>query len=200
MALDMLERDQIENLMNHLREIYPNQLDALLINEWKKAILKSDQEASIIIRELSSLFKKDEMKLKDVLMKYQVELIMERGIVVPTEFDDIKELKNNIDTYEIEKLEKMTEGMSEDEIVQYLSLHGKNQNEIMMALLVLEQSRKQKEQAKLINKSNKKTLKNNKTNQKMAAFVSTLTLAFLVGMISGIVFFVMLRIILHFLY
>ena len=42
MALDMLERDQIEDLIDHLKEIYPNQLDAILINEWKRNILKKE--------------------------------------------------------------------------------------------------------------------------------------------------------------
>lgn len=201
MALDMLERDQIEDLIDHLKEIYPNQLDAILINEWKRNILKSNEEASSIIRELSSLFKKDEMKLKNVLMKYQVGMIVEKQNIDFIEFDDEREQEKNSIGYKIEELEKMTEGMLEDEIVQYLSLHGKNPGEIMMILLALEQSKEKKEQAKtLVEKPNQKVLKNNKLNRKMAAFVNTLTLAFLVGMVSGIVFFVMLRIILHSLY
>lgn len=100
----------------------------------------------------------------------------------------------------IEELEKITEGMTEEEIVEYLRIHGKNPSQIMMILLSLEESKAAKKelaQETTLEKPKQLILKNPKKNGKMAAFVDTLYLAFLVGMISGAVFFAMLRLILH---
>lgn len=96
------------------------------------------------------------------------------------------------------ELEKITEGMTEEEIVEYLRIHGKNPSQIMMILLSLEEakaSKKEEQQVPTLEKPKQKILTN--TKGKMAAFVDTLYLSFLVGMISGAIFFAMLRFILH---
>ncbi len=100
----------------------------------------------------------------------------------------------------IEELEKITEGMTEEEIVEYLRIHGKNPSQIMMILLSLEEAkavRKEEKQNETLEKPKQLILSNPKKRGKMAAFVDTLYLAFLVGMISGAIFFAMLRFILH---
>lgn len=102
--------------------------------------------------------------------------------------------------YSIEELKKITEGMTEEEIVDYLRIHGKNQQQIMMILLALEKAKetnKAIEQSESLESSKQLILTYPNKKGKMAAFVDTLYLAFLVGMISGATFFVMLRIILH---
>ncbi len=102
----------------------------------------------------------------------------------------------------IEELKKITEGMTEEEIVEYLRIHGKNPSQIMMILLSLEEAKSNKkvvEQNPTLEKPMQMVLKYSRSRGKMAAFVDTLYLAFLVGMISGASFFVMLRFILQFL-
>ena len=72
----------------------------------------------------------------------------------------------------------------------------------MMILLSLEEAKSNKkvvEQNPTLEKPMQMVLKYSRSRGKMAAFVDTLYLAFLVGMISGASFFVMLRFILQFL-
>ena len=57
--------------------------------------------------------------------------------------------------------------------------------------------RKEEKQNETLEKPKQLILSNPKKRGKMAAFVDTLYLAFLVGMISGAIFFAMLRFILH---
>ena len=100
----------------------------------------------------------------------------------------------------IEELEKITEGMTEEEIVEYLRIHGKNPSQIMMILLSLEEAKANKKEAEknqTLEKPKQMVLKYPQKRGKMAAFVDTLYLAFLVGMVSGVIFFLMLRLLLY---
>lgn len=122
----------------------------------------------------------------------------QRQEIVRTEM--IVERPNNIkQENSIEQLEKITEGMTEQEIVEYLKIHGKNQQQIMLILLALEEAKNKKEaeaKIELAEKPKQMVLKPD-IRGKMAAFIDTIYLAFLVGMISGATFFVMLRFLLH---
>lgn len=112
--------------------------------------------------------------------------------------DSAFEKSNDIKEHSIEELEKITEGMTEEEIVEYLKIHGKNQQQIMMILLALEEAKSKKVSLeRQLEKPKQMVLTNPNMRKKMAAFVDTLYLAFLVGMISGATFFAILRVILH---
>lgn len=118
--------------------------------------------------------------------------------IVNQEIEMIEQSNDNSLEYTTEQLLEITEGMNEEEIIEYLRLHGKNPSQIMMIVLSLEEERNKTETEKQKEQPKQLVLKSPKNN-KIAAFIDSLTLAFLVGVFSGIIFFVMLRIILQFL-
>lgn len=118
--------------------------------------------------------------------------------IINQEMQAIEQPNDNSLEYTTEQLLEIMEGMSEEEIIEYLRLHGKNPSQIMMIVLSLEEERNKKETEKQKEPPKQLVLKSPRNN-KIAAFIDSLTLAFLVGVFSGIIFFVMLRIILQFL-
>lgn len=366
MALDVFEKYQVENLIDHLKAVYPNDLDEGMIEQIKKSVVDSNVEASSLTREITILFKGDKNKLEGFLTKYHIRVKNLEQVTEKTEeevkhalnmkdvtdftrdgktyikitygdgrvqiienrntkdtkqiFEDVQRLKsiNNIDGsqnaeeafkellkdyievslenitftnqdkydietkarlqfvemhfpnyqvlaspnenifvvkanpgftvevvkrdgkyelkqleemgygtsensnnaeenvreevplfmedkieesnevsgYSIEELEQITNGMTEEEIVDYLTIHGKNPQQIMMILLSLEElkdRKRQEQEIKLVEKPKQKVYK----NDKMAAFVDSLMLAFLVGALSGSLLFIILRILLQ---
>lgn len=128
---------------------------------------------------------------------YRVKEEKQENIVSKVDIERPNEVKQE---NSIEELEKITEGMTEEEIVEYLRIHGKNPSQIMMILLSLEEAKANKKEAdknQFLEKPKQMVLKSPQKRGKMAAFVDTLYLAFLVGMISGAIFFAMLRFMLH---
>lgn len=376
MALDVLEKYQIENLIDHLLVIYPNDLDTTMIESLKQRVLESPLEASYLTREISELFKGDKNKLEGFLTKYQVPLKDLQASNKKTEeevklalnmqdvtdftrdgktyikityadgrvqmienrngkdtkqtFEDVQKLKaiNNMDgtqnaeaafqellkdyievpfensmflkqeklgreaqaklnfveaqfpknqvlaspeenifvvkgnpditievvekdgiyrlrqleefrygvreetdvqsfhedsktieepslnevieqpneqkeSQEMERLELATEGMTEQEIVEYLRIHGKNPQQIMMTLLALEErkeAKRRKQEEPVLEKPKQMVLTNSNMQRKIAGFVDAMTLAFFVGVLSGTLFFAMLHLFLKYLY
>ena len=374
MALDVLEKYQIENLIDHLKEIYPKELNASIIAQLKKSVLEGNQEVASLTRELNELLKGNRVQLAQFLSKYRVPFIVTKSEAKETEtevkhaldmkevtdfskdgkmyikityqdgrvqiienrnhkntqqiFEDVNKLKalqsmngtqnaeiifrellkdyievplenstflnqeklnlkeqaqlhfveqsfpnhrvlaapsanifivkgnpdltvevvetdgiyqlKQLEEYkygnerekkeegakqstfsipqemeknefsahsvvteesEIDKYVLATVGMTEAEIAQYLRLHGKNPQQIMMIMLKLEERKmnQMKQQEAVMEKPKQMVLKK-ESGMKMAGFVDALTLAFLVGTLSGILFFAMLHLFLKFLY
>ncbi len=72
MAISFCEKYQITNLLEHLKVIYPNELDDEAIDLLKKNILEENGNASSITEEIRSLFQYDTNKLSLFLIKHHV--------------------------------------------------------------------------------------------------------------------------------
>lgn len=179
MVFNEQEKYQICFLIEKLGRVFPDKLDRMRIESLKKSIFQENDFLSLS-NELESLIEEPN-KLDEFLRKYSDTISIEE-----------KEEMNGLSYgYNIEELKRITEGMSEEEISAYLKLHGKNPSQIMMALLMLKEAEKNVDTV-----IPKQMVLKNKPSKK-AAFVNSLYLVFLVGMISGALFFFMLQIILH---
>lgn len=72
MALKFYEKYQIMNLIEHLKVIYPNELDDSMIESLKKDILENGGDFSSLTEEIRSLFEYDTNKLQIFLIKHHV--------------------------------------------------------------------------------------------------------------------------------
>lgn len=218
--MDVLEQNEIETAVNHLGIIYVNQLDESMIAELKKKLFESGHESSYLVREIRELWKYDLGKLNSFLERYGVKekslldssiaklnLVrnIPRSVFIEKQFkrqepleefifDEIKPPIEVIGEQEICDLKKVTAGMTEEEMVEYLRLHGKSAEQIVKILSMIQKLEKDSEI--VFEQPKQMVLK----NPKMAAFIDSLTLAFLVGAFSGILFFVVLRLFLNALY
>lgn len=72
MALKFYEKYQITNLIEHLKVIYPNELEDSMIESLKKNILESKEDFSSLAEEIRNLFEYDTNKLQVFLIKNHV--------------------------------------------------------------------------------------------------------------------------------
>ncbi len=223
--MDILERNEIERAIDYLGKIYFNQLDMVMVEDLKRCLLESGQEFSYLMREIRELWKYDFEKFYTFLEKYGVNIKSSMGVKIhfvsdqfPSSFTVKKNFNGVIKSFEensgnekeefifdsmepkvsvmnpdLYELKKITDGMTESEMVEYFKFHGKNPEQIVQILSMLQ---KENEQVTLLEQPKQLVLK----NSKMAAFIDSLTLAFLVGAFSGILFFVILRLCLNALY
>lgn len=192
MALNNTEMKKIENAIDHLKVIYPNEMDEATAQILTQNLLNSGLEAVRILPEIYGLFKKDPSKLENFLTKYQVKAKTENQTKKSITIDKIDDF---IALNEIAQIESATAGMTEQDTVQYLRSIGKNPQQITMIILALQNRRQTKIENKpeIYEKPKQMVLINPNVKQKMSGFVDALTLAFLVGTVSGTLFFAMLQ-------
>lgn len=230
MEQNLLDQYNMENMMERLRAIYPNELDSITVQKLKQNLGKSKKNHSILLSELEHLLTGNKKELETFLIQNGVKEIEPIKDFVERQFKGrlvlsspqenifivqgdpnitVEVIKEN-GVYHLHTLTKEEtinpdvalkniESMNEEDAIQYLRSQGNNPGQITMMMLKREEKKQQTEKV-IEEKPRQFVLKNDKVNQKIAAFVDSLTLAFIVGTFSGALFFFILQLLLKHLY